>query len=371
MHAIRSTPNLYVKAISIIGKTLAPFDDDNLIPCFGFGDAEGIIAFCLKDQHLSSSRVTRSVETGDGELSPQEDKTIKAIGLARSLGAAVIYNQDKPWDDHAFFGVSPSFLRGSSLLLLEDMEPIEILKGFSTKNWDHQMLRFQLIERATYSTNYREEIQKFKGLRLVIQISATGRLSIFNFYPIDGIGNYHAWNLNSGSVPSANSRLSPLPPELFNHQATIDIPLHNAKTVVVIATVVTVAVYSSCAWCMVLACMVHWCGVSSLLVNGAGHCVVEDVDSADDSPIDINKYEVVIEGERRDGCSGQYDQIRNARLPRALDPHSVPSEEFSTSLGVLALGYGNEILIGMQVLPRGGILAEIIFAWFIRVQNQI
>ena len=34
---------------------------------------------------------------------------------------------------------------------------------------------------------------------------------------------------NSGSVPSANSRLSPLPPELFNHQATIDIPLHNAK----------------------------------------------------------------------------------------------------------------------------------------------
>ena len=43
--------------------------------------------------------------------------------------------------------------------------------------------------------------------------------------------------------------------------------------------------------------------------------------------------QVVIEGERRDGCSGQYDQIRNARLPRALDPHSVPSEEFSTSLG--------------------------------------
>jgi len=43
--------------------------------------------------------------------------------------------------------------------------------------------------------------------------------------------------------------------------------------------------------------------------------------------------QVVIEGERRDGCSGQYDQICNARLPRALDPHSVPSEEFSTSLG--------------------------------------
>ncbi|VFQ75080.1 unnamed protein product [Cuscuta campestris] len=33
-------PNPYEKAISIIGKTLAPFDEDNLIPCFGFGDGK-------------------------------------------------------------------------------------------------------------------------------------------------------------------------------------------------------------------------------------------------------------------------------------------------------------------------------------------
>ncbi|KAL1359554.1 hypothetical protein HN51_004873 [Arachis hypogaea] len=44
---------------------------------------------------------------------------------------------------------------------------------------------------------------------------------------------------------------------------------------------------------------------------------------------------VVIEGERRDGSSGQYDQICTARLPRALDPHSVPSEELSASLGYI------------------------------------
>ncbi|WJX57664.1 hypothetical protein P8452_43196 [Trifolium repens] len=44
---------------------------------------------------------------------------------------------------------------------------------------------------------------------------------------------------------------------------------------------------------------------------------------------------VVIEGEKRDDCSGQYDQICNARLPRALDPHSVPSEELSASLGYM------------------------------------
>jgi len=40
LHAIGTTPNPYEKAISIIGKTLAPFDDDNLIPCFGFGDGK-------------------------------------------------------------------------------------------------------------------------------------------------------------------------------------------------------------------------------------------------------------------------------------------------------------------------------------------
>lgn len=38
LHALGDTPNPYEKAISIIGNTLAPFDEDNLIPCFGFGD---------------------------------------------------------------------------------------------------------------------------------------------------------------------------------------------------------------------------------------------------------------------------------------------------------------------------------------------
>ena len=38
LHGIGDAPNPYEKAISIIGKTLAPFDGDNLITCFGFGD---------------------------------------------------------------------------------------------------------------------------------------------------------------------------------------------------------------------------------------------------------------------------------------------------------------------------------------------
>lgn len=39
LHAIGSEPNPYEKALSIIGRTLSAFDDDNEIPCFGFGDA--------------------------------------------------------------------------------------------------------------------------------------------------------------------------------------------------------------------------------------------------------------------------------------------------------------------------------------------
>lgn len=38
LHHIDGGLNPYEQAISIIGKTLVAFDDDNLIPCFGFGD---------------------------------------------------------------------------------------------------------------------------------------------------------------------------------------------------------------------------------------------------------------------------------------------------------------------------------------------
>jgi hypothetical protein len=40
LHSIGEAPNPYETAISVIGKTLQAFDDDNLIPAYGFGDGE-------------------------------------------------------------------------------------------------------------------------------------------------------------------------------------------------------------------------------------------------------------------------------------------------------------------------------------------
>ncbi|XP_058227462.1 E3 ubiquitin-protein ligase RGLG2-like [Rhododendron vialii] len=153
LHHIGDETNPYEQAISIIGRTLSSFDEDNLIPCFGFGDAsthdqevfsfypderfcngfEEVLeryrelvpqlrlagptsfapviemAITIVEQSggqyhvlviIADGQVTRSVDTGNDQLSPQEKKTVEAIVKASEYPLSIILVGvgDGPWD---------------------------------------------------------------------------------------------------------------------------------------------------------------------------------------------------------------------------------------------------------------------------------
>ncbi|GFP88420.1 E3 ubiquitin-protein ligase rglg2 [Phtheirospermum japonicum] len=153
LHHIGDEQNPYEQAISIIGRTLSKFDEDNLIPCFGFGDAsthdQEVFSFFPDDRFcdgfeevlsryrelvpqlrlagptsfapiiemaitiveqsggqyhvlliIADGQVTRSVDTDRGQLSPQEKKTVDAIVKASEypLSIVVVGVGDGPWD---------------------------------------------------------------------------------------------------------------------------------------------------------------------------------------------------------------------------------------------------------------------------------
>ncbi|KAL8473511.1 hypothetical protein ACS0TY_029688 [Phlomoides rotata] len=153
LHANGSSANPYEQAISIIGRTMSPFDEDNLIPCFGFGDAttHDQYVFSFYPDHrpcngfeealarykeilpylnlsgptsfapvidaavdiveksnfqyhvlviIADGQVTRSPGTSPGSLSPQEQATIDSIVAASEYPLSIILVGvgDGPWD---------------------------------------------------------------------------------------------------------------------------------------------------------------------------------------------------------------------------------------------------------------------------------
>ncbi|KAJ0037355.1 hypothetical protein Pint_22826 [Pistacia integerrima] len=153
LHHIGQGQNPYEQAISIIGQTLSAFDEDNLIPCFGFGDAsthdQDVFSFYPDERFcngfeevlqryreivpslrlagptsfapiidmamtiveqsggqyhvlliIADGQVTRSVDTQHSQLSPQEQKTIDAIVKASQfpLSIVLVGVGDGPWD---------------------------------------------------------------------------------------------------------------------------------------------------------------------------------------------------------------------------------------------------------------------------------
>ncbi|WJX34704.1 E3 ubiquitin-protein ligase rglg3, variant 2 [Trifolium repens] len=158
LHHIGNTPNPYEQAISIIGRTLSTFDEDNLIPCFGFGDAsthdQNVFSFYTDNRvchgfeevlaryrqivpllklsgptsfapvidaaidivernngqyHvlviIADGQVTRNPGTPQGKLSPQEQATINSIIAASHYPLSIILVGvgDGPWDEMKHF----------------------------------------------------------------------------------------------------------------------------------------------------------------------------------------------------------------------------------------------------------------------------
>ena len=156
LHALAPPPalNPYERVLGVIARTLAPFDDDGLIPCFGFGDsttgdaavfsffdddapARGGAALLSRYRQLAPTvalagptsfgpairaatscalrnrneftllllvadgQVTRSADTPPGRLSPQEADTAAALVAASqcaSLAVIMVGVGDGPWD---------------------------------------------------------------------------------------------------------------------------------------------------------------------------------------------------------------------------------------------------------------------------------
>ncbi|CAI0456437.1 unnamed protein product [Linum tenue] len=166
LHHIGDALNPYEQAISIIGKTLAAFDEDNLIPCYGFGDAtthdQDVFSFYPDERFcngfeevlsryreiapslrlagptsfapviekamtiveesggqyhvlliIADGQVTRSVDTEHGRLSPQEQKTVDAIVQASKLPLSIVLVGvgDGPWDTMKFVNFTEIMLK--------------------------------------------------------------------------------------------------------------------------------------------------------------------------------------------------------------------------------------------------------------------
>ncbi|CAI5493022.1 unnamed protein product, partial [Closterium sp. Naga37s-1] len=164
LHTIGPHMNPYEQAIQIIGETLEPFDEDNLIPAFGFGDAtthdKAVFSFNRDNRScngiaetlsryraiaphvklsgptsfapaidaavriveesggnyhvlliIADGQVTRSADVPPGQLSKQERATVDAIVAASNYALSIVLVGvgDGPWDVmHGFDDLLPA-----------------------------------------------------------------------------------------------------------------------------------------------------------------------------------------------------------------------------------------------------------------------
>ncbi|XP_078167247.1 E3 ubiquitin-protein ligase RGLG1-like isoform X1 [Carex rostrata] len=87
LHHIGKTKNPYEQAISCIGNTLSGFDEDNKIPCFGFGDAS------TKDKDVFSFYQDDRACNGIGEVQARYRELVTDKRLSGPTSFAPIINK--------------------------------------------------------------------------------------------------------------------------------------------------------------------------------------------------------------------------------------------------------------------------------------
>jgi E3 ubiquitin-protein ligase RGLG len=269
LHHISSTPNPYEQAISIIGQTMSKFDEDNLIPCFGFGDAsthdQDVFCFYPDERpcngfsealhryreivpHLrlagptsfapiiemamtiveqsggqyhvlliiADGQVTRSVDTASGQLSSQEQKTVDAIVKASELPLSIVLVGvgDGPWDMMKEF---------------DDNIPARAFDNFQFVNFSEIMSKNmpQSRKEAAFALSALMEIpQQYKA---TVELGILGRRSFKSpdrvpLPPPAGIDDAYSYSSKSSSKPTtytqSSSSSSPYPRYENPHSAT-------------------------------------------------------------------------------------------------------------------------------------------------------
>ncbi|KAH9668777.1 E3 ubiquitin-protein ligase RGLG3 [Citrus sinensis] len=239
LHAISNIRNPYEQAISIIGRTLSPFDEDNLIPCFGFGDASthdqyvfsfypdnhychgfeevlaryreilphlklsgptsfapiidaaiDIVEASNRQYHvlviIADGQVTRNPDTPAGRLSPQEQATVNSIVAASHYPLSIILVGvgDGPWD---------------SVQQFDDNIPQRAFDNF-------QFVNFTKIMSENKETSKKEAAFALAALmEIPLQYKAT--LSLHSF--------------NGELVAGPRTRLLPPPREVIDHDNVV------------------------------------------------------------------------------------------------------------------------------------------------------